>query len=78
MASLVVVVHEFVSQRYELDAGGPLVTIVGGNVTEEVLGLFLETVCDDVVGMSGMPVLVEGGWRPIMAAWVVATGTVIV
>jgi hypothetical protein len=55
------------------------VTIVGWDVSEEVLGLFLETVGDDVVGMSGivMPVTVEGGWRPIIAAWVVATGTVV-
>ena len=55
-------------------------TIVGWDVSEEMLGLFLETVGNDVVGTSGvvMPVTVQRGWRPIISAWVVATGTVVI
>ena len=79
MASLVIIVHESVGQREELDAGGPLVTIAGGDVGEEMFGVLLEAVGNDVVVTSGvvMPVAVERGWRPIISAWVVATGTVV-
>jgi hypothetical protein len=49
MASLLIVVHVFVCQREELDAGGSLVTIVGGDVGEKMLGFLLEAVGNDVV-----------------------------
>ena len=55
-------------------------TIVGWDVSEEMLSFFLEAVGNDIVGTSGvvMPVAVERGWRPIISAWVVSTGTVVI
>ena len=54
-------------------------TIVCGNVGEEVFGFLLEAVGDDVVVTSGVvvPVGVEGGGRAIITARVVSAGAVV-